>query len=873
MPKCLSIHPEEVRRTGQVQFQPIPVCQYQRTLKDELDRFAREDLIRIYRDMALIRAFESMLNDVKTKGGYGGIEYNHRGPAHLSIGQEAAAVGQAFLLGVDDHIFGSHRSHGEILAKGLSAIEKLPDDALQRIMERYNHGLTLKAVLTKSDGGSPASTQPHTRAGIPVRPSSPVKNTAIDYLLYGTLAEIFGREAGFNKGMGGSMHAFFTPFGVFPNNAIVGGSADISVGAALFKRIHRRPGIVICNIGDAAASCGPTWEALCFATMDQFKTLWDEAHRGGLPFIMNFVNNFYGMGGQPVGETGGFGILARMGAGLTPDQMHAERVDGYNPLAVIDAIARKREVLERGDGPVLLDTVTYRYSGHSPSDASSYREKSEVDEWRRVDSLVTYAEDLVECGLCTRDDLAAVQAEIDARILNAYRRAIDLDLSPRADLYSAGCLLERAMFSNGREAEWESAAAAEEGTGSSGRGAGEAAGAGPPDAGRPFPGTPEVLIPLEENPRVKQLAGRSRSGIGENGELLPRGRCIQLRDALFEAIIDRFYNDPLLVAYGEENRDWGGAFAVYRGLTESLPYHRLFNSPIAEGAIVGSAVGCALEGGRALVELMYCDFLGRAGDEVFNQLSKWQAMSGGMLRMPVVVRVSVGSKYGAQHSQDWTALCAHIPGLKVVFPATPYDAKGLMYSALLGTDPVIFFESQRIYDQPEIFHPGGVPTGQYTIPLGLPDVKRPGDDLTILTVGATLYRALEAAGTLESEYGISCEVIDARSIVPFDYAPVLESVKKTGRILLASDACERGSILHTFASRIGQLAFNWLDAPPVVLGARNWITPADEVEDAFFPFPSDVLDAIHEHIQPLPGYHPRRAADSADLLRRSALGV
>ena len=135
---------------------------------------------------------------------------------------------------------------------------------------------------------------------------------------------------------------------------------------------------------------------------------------------------------------------------------------------------------------------------------------------------------------------------------------------------------------------------------------------------------------------------------------------------------------------------------------------------------MGTAVGYAIEGGRSLVELMYCDFLGRAGDEVFNQLAKWQAMSGGLLRMPVVVRVSVGSKYGAQHSQDWTSLVAHIPGLKVVFPATPYDAKGLMNAALTGTDPVIFFESQRLYDQPEVFVPGGVPEGFYEIPFGVP---------------------------------------------------------------------------------------------------------------------------------------------------------
>ena len=824
MPKSLMIRPDEVRRSHFIEFEPIPANQYHKPLSDELDRFAQEDLIRIHRDMAVIRAFESMLQEVKTTGKYEGIEYNHRGPAHLSIGQEASAVGQAYLLGVDDHIFGSHRSHGDILAKGLSAIEKLDDDTLMGIMKGFWDGAILKVVEENAHES--------------------VKELAVDFLLYGTLAEIFGRETGFNRGMGGSMHAFFTPFGVYPNNAIVGGSADISVGAALYKRVNRKPGLVICNIGDASAGCGPTWEALCFATMDQFKSLWDEALGGGLPLIMNFVNNFYGMGGQPVGETMGFGTLVRMGAGLTPDQMHAERVDGYNPLAVIDAIARKKELLARGEGPVLLDTITYRFSGHSPSDASSYREKSEIEEWRQVDSIDTYARDLIANGLVTPDGLDATRAKIDEAILRAFKKAIDLDVSPRADLYATGGLLETTMYSTGKADTLE--------------------------ADR----TPETLMPLEDNPRFKQIGKLSRSGVGEQGESLPKGRCINVRHALFEAIVDRFYADPTLIAYGEENRDWGGAFAVYQGLTEALPYHRLFNSPISEAAIVGTAVGYALEGGRPLVELMYCDFLGRAGDEVFNQMSKWQSMSGGLLKMPVVLRVSVGSKYGAQHSQDWTALCAHIPGLQVVFPATPYDAKGLMYSALTGTDPVVFFESQRVYDQPELFHgPEGVPVGRYEIPLGEPDVKREGSDLTLLTVGATLYRALEAAKTLQADYGLSCEVIDARSIVPFNYDLVLQSVKKTGKILLASDACERGSVLQTMAAKITQFAFDDLDAPPVVLGARNWITPPDEVEDAFFPFPADFLDAIHTHLQPLKGYEVKRRTDTEDLRRRSKEGV
>ncbi len=826
MPKSVMVNPKESRSKGQVEFKPIPVNQYSKTLKGELasGTFKGSDLLRIQNDMMVIRAFETMLNEVKVRGNYQGLEYNHRGPAHLSIGQEASAVGQAYLLGVDDHIYGSHRSHGEILAKGLSAIHKLDDKPLMDLMKNYFGGAALKVVEKDAPGTS-------------------VKDLAVDFLIYGALAEIFARDNGFNKGLGGSMHAFFPPFGIMPNNAIVGGSADISVGAALFKKVNKKPGIVICNIGDASAGCGPTWEAMCFATMDQFKELWDEAHRGGLPLIFNFTNNFYGMGGQPVGETMGFKVLARMGAGLNPEQMHAERIDGYDPLAVIDSIRRKQAIIASGDGPVLLDTITYRFSGHSPSDASSYREKSEIDAWRQQDSLASFAEELVGAEVCAMADVDAMKTKIEGLILRAYKKAVDLNISPRESQKSVGCTIEKVMFSNGKVESMDTTR------------------------------KPDVLMLKEDNARIKQLAGRSRTGIDENGQKLPKAKCIAIRDALFEAIVDRFYIDPTLIAYGEENRDWGGAFGVYRGLTEALPYHRLFNSPISEAAIVGTAVGYALEGGRVIAELMYCDFMGRAGDEIFNQMSKWQSMSGGLLKMPLILRVSVGAKYGAQHSQDWSTLCAHIPGLKVAFPASPYDAKGLMNTALTGTDPVVFFESQRLYDETEHFHPGGVPTGYYEVAFGEPDVKKVGQDLTILTLGATLYRALEATKILESQYDLSVEVIDARSIVPFNYDKVIESVKKTHKIILASDACERGSFLHTMANTISRVAFDELDAPPVVIGSRNWITPADEVEDSFFPMASDFLDAVHEHILPLKGYTVKRECSTQDLLRRTREGV
>jgi 2-oxoisovalerate dehydrogenase E1 component len=348
---------------------------------------------------------------------------------------------------------------------------------------------------------------------------------------------------------------------------------------------------------------------------------------------------------------------------------------------------------------------------------------------------------------------------------------------------------------------------------------------------------------------------------------------ISLKDALFEAVLHRFSIDPTMTAFGEENRDWGGAFAVYRGLTEALPYPRLFNTSISEGAIVGAAVGYALSGGRAVPELMYCDFLGRSGDEVFNQVCKWQAMSAGVLKMPLVLRVSVGSKYGAQHSQDWSSLVAHVPGLKVMFPATPYDAKGMLNLALRGTDPVVFFESQRLYDVGELFAVGGVPEGYYEVEEGQPAVRRPGSDITIVTIGATLYRALEAAEVLASRYGISAEVIDARFINPLDYRVILESVRKTGRCLLASDACERGSFLHTMASNVTQMGFDTLDAPVAVVGARNWITPCAEMEEYFFPQKEWILDAIHERIVPLSGHTVTTDQGVAEMLRRNRGGV
>jgi 2-oxoisovalerate dehydrogenase E1 component len=768
--------------------------------------------------MATIREFETMLNTIKVQGSWEGIEYNHKGPAHLSMGQESAAVGECLNLTTDDYIFGSHRSHGEILAKCYSSLWQLDEKQLEKIMKEFLGGETLGIAEKIAYNG--------------------VKDLAENFVLYGTLAEIFARKAGFNRGLGGSMHAFFIPFGSMPNNAIVGGSADIATGSALYKRINKKPGIVAANIGDGSMGCGPVWEAMTLAAMDQYRKLWPKEAGGAPPILYNIFDNFYGMGGQTMGETEGYGMVARIGAGVNADNMHSERVDGYNPLAVADASTRKKKILLEGRGPVLLDVITYRYSGHSPSDASSYRTPEELKLWQDVDAIKGYGDYLVSNKLASQNDLDAMRDKIKTKLKEVVKLAVDDKVSERL----SGAFIEQVMFSNSKVEKLDDRA-------------------------------PELSESLAENARVKSLAGKARYAFDSEGKALSKNKIFQYRDALFEAMAYRYAADPTMAAWGEENRDWGGAFAVYRGLTELVPYQRLFNSSISEGAIVGAGVGYAISGGRAVVELMYCDFMGRAGDELFNQAAKWQSMSAGILKMPLVVRVSVGNKYGAQHSQDWSALSAAIPGLKAYFPATPYDAKGMLNLALRGTDPVIFFESQLLYDMGERFEKDGVPAGYYEIPEGEPAIRRQGKDITIVTLGATLYKALETADKLKADFGLEAEVIDLRFVNPLNYEKIVESVKKTGRVLLVSDAAERGSFLHTAASNIQTFAFDYLDAPVTVVGSRNWITPAAELEDLYFPQISWILDAIHERVLPLPGYRSETVQTTLDLMRRNRLGV
>ncbi len=302
--------------------------------------------------------------------------------------------------------------------------------------------------------------------------------------------------------------------------------------------------------------------------------------------------------------------------------------------------------------------------------------------------------------------------------------------------------------------------------------------------------------------------------------------------------------DPRVITYGEDIADYGGAFKLTKGLLESFGRRRVFNTPISEACICGTAVGAAIVGTRPVVELMYMDFALMASDQIANQAGKWHYMSGGNLEIPLVIRASVGAGkgYGGQHSQSLESLFTHLPGLYVVYPSNPADAKGLLKSAIRDNNPVLFVESQGLYGTT-----GQVPEGDVTVPIGQARVAREGSDATIVAWGPAVPDALRAADRLATEQGLSVEVIDLRSLIPLDMDTVLASVRKTGRCVVASQAVLIGSFVNEVIARIQSEAFDDLDAPVGRVGAANGISPqATGLEAAFLPSADDIARAVVE---------------------------
>ncbi len=605
--------------------------------------------------------------------------------------------------------------------------------------------------------------------------------------VYRTAAELFGKADGYCRGRGGGMHIADFSSGHLGANAIVGGSVGIATGAALRNRFLNEDRVVLCFAGDGAFANGVVMESLNFAAMAQFTNPELAERPRGLPIIYAIVNNQYGMTGQQRGEVTGVEFLARRGAGFAPEAMRAEVVNGMNVLAVRDAVCRAADACRRGEGPALLELVCYRFHGHSLSDPrTEYRDKEEEAAWRACEPIQTLKDQLVEAGVADFDAVAELEERVARRHEEAALRAArSADPDP--------CEVTRYVFTASRCDE--------------------------------VPAQFAEPATLAQPPRAEREGGQTT-----------------FKEALREAMAEEMLRDERVVLYGEDVADYGGAFKVTKGLLEAFGRRRVFNTAISEAAIIGTGVGAAMTGLRPIVELMYSDFEFQAGDQLFNQAAKWHYMSGGQTTVPLVVRSSVGAGkgYGGQHSQALEAHACHTPGIYVVCPATPADAKGLLKSAIRDDNPVLFVESQALYNLK-----GEVPQDpEHLVPLGRAAVRREGGDVTIVAWSLLAHMMGKAAEKLADDHGIEAELIDLRSLIPLDLETVLRSVRKTGRCVVACQACRTGSFTAEVAARIQERAFDYLDAPVARVGSADAISPQSEVlERAYLPGVADLVEA------------------------------
>jgi pyruvate dehydrogenase E1 component beta subunit len=312
--------------------------------------------------------------------------------------------------------------------------------------------------------------------------------------------------------------------------------------------------------------------------------------------------------------------------------------------------------------------------------------------------------------------------------------------------------------------------------------------------------------------------------------------------AITNALQQEMERNDRIIVMGEDVRIWGGVFGRFKGFKEKFGDSRIIDTPISEAGFVGVAVGAAATGLRPVVDLMFVDFFGVTADQIFNQAAKMKYMFGGKAKIPLTIITMIGGglSAAAQHSQCLYSIFAHIPGIKCVVPSTPYDAKGLLTQALRQDDPVMFFEHKFLHGIE-----GRVPTESYTIPFGKAEIKREGKDVTIVGLARTVHQSIEAASILGKE-GISAEVIDPRTIVPLDEDAILNSVKKTGRLVVVDEDYPRCGFATDVSALVADRGFHYLDSPIKMVTSLNSPAPFSPVlEEVFLPSTERIVKAVH----------------------------
>jgi 2-oxoisovalerate dehydrogenase E1 component len=616
-----------------------------------------------------------------------------KGTAHSYVGQEAVATAACAHLTRDDSVISNHRGHGHCIAKG----------------------------------------------------------ARLDLMM----AELMGREDGYCRGLGGSMHIAALDLNMLGANGIVAAGVPIGAGAALANKLRKMDRVVVSFFGDGGANQGVVHETMNLAAV------WK------LPFIFVCENNKYALSTDQSRTTAGEGVAARARAYGIP----ATRVDGNDLLAVHEAVGEAVARARRGDGPSCVEAVTYRWGGHSMrANLPEYRTKQEELEWIEKDPLARVERRLLDMGaseLELKELRQRVEGELDAAVAYGIE-------SPEPSVE----VMEAAVYA------------------------------------------PHAAVTEPAN-----RAGREQT----------------FAEALNAALHGEMARDERVFLMGEDVGLIGGIFQVSRGLRERFGEDRVRDTPISEPSFVGMGVGAAVAGLRPIVEIQIWDFVAMTMDQIVNQAAKIRYMLGGRATVPLVIRGPQGGgiRLAAQHSQSLEAWFAHVPGLVVVAPSTPYDAKGLLAAAIRDDNPVIFLEHKMLYPTR-----GEVPEEDYVIPLGKADVKRAGTDVTVVATQMMVQRALQVAGDLEKD-GVSVEVIDPRTLVPLDEEAILGSVAKTNRLVVVHEAVKRGGFGAEIAAMVSERGLDLLDAPIARVGARNVPMPYnDKLEVATIPSREDILAAI-----------------------------
>jgi 2-oxoisovalerate dehydrogenase E1 component len=571
------------------------------------------------------------------------------------------------------------------------------------------------------------------------------------------MAELMGRSSGYCGGLGGSMHIADLSLNILGANGIVGATMPLGTGAALAAKLQGSGNIAVAFFGDGAANQGIFHESLNLASV------WK------LPMVFICENNQYALNTAFGNTTAVEQIALRASSYGIPGCT----IDGNDAVEVLTVVSEAVERARAGEGPSLIEAMTWRWGPHSMrANLREPRSDEAMQAWRARDPIILMDRRMEQEDISVREQAATLRRVVNRELDDAIAFA---ESSPEPDVD----ILQKAVYA------------------------------------------PRVEIPEPANDATRELT---------------------YTQALNEALMQEMMRDPSVFVMGEDVAETGGIFQVTKGLVETFGRERVRDTPISEATFCGAGVGAAIAGMRPVVEVQIFDFVTLMMDMIVNQAAKFRFMNGGTRGVPIVIRGPQGGgiRLAAQHSQSLEAWFIHTPGLVVVAPSTPFDAKGLLISAIREDNPVIFLEHKMLY----LGQTGPVPERSYAIPLGRADIKRTGSDVTIVATQAMVARALSAAVQLERQ-GISAEVIDPRTLRPLDEDTILSSVKKTNRLIVVHEACTTGGFGAELSALVTEKAFDWLDAPVVRVGALDVPMPFnDRLETFVIPSQERIIEAV-----------------------------